>query len=215
MAHRRTDLLVLGHKSRNCILAALSPHWRPKWDGQTPDRCFMPPFSYGDSQRHKLRDAITVQCSLCNQLYVPPGKFFLGSGGSMVWLQAGWWIGGYNSTNGVRRRILKSYRTSWIRNAGMPCYWLDDHGCTPCRHDGEVNELWVTKTPPWRWLRSLAFVTIAIGYGSMVQTVTCFNACSRSLSTNTLVSKVCMLLTEGKTAHSILWKVRQQSRHQA
>ena len=76
MAHRRTDLLVLGHKSRNCILAALSPHWRPKWDGQTPDRCFMPPFSYGDSQRHKLRDAITVQCSLCNQLYVPPGKFF-------------------------------------------------------------------------------------------------------------------------------------------
>ena len=81
-------------------------------------------------------------------------------------------------------------------------------GVAPCQYDGELCELWLRARRDDDVEVPCPVILTAVGYGFGVLVVLASELCSGSPTTNTLVSKVCMLLTEGKTAHSILWKVR-------
>ena len=77
---------------------------------------------------------------------------------------------------------------------------------------------WIVVKKPAMTMTSTRYIVVARQPSAVVLELlpfTCFNASSGSLTTNTLVSKVCMLLTGGETTHSVLLKVRYQSGHQA
>ena len=100
----------------------------------------------------------------------------------------------------------------WLRSVLWQS-WLCDKKCkerrlahkTHATYSKQLSSRTSMEKPPWNQF---------LGSGGSV-VATCFNASSGSLTTNTFASKVCMLLTEGKTTHSVLWKVRYQCGHQA
>ena len=70
-------------------------------------------------------------------------------------------------------------------------------GVAPCRYDGEVSELWLRASRDDDLEVRCPVTSTAVGYGFRVPAVLASVICSGSQTTNTLVSKVCMLLTEG------------------